>query len=279
MGAGIPDVFQYLDYRAFLRDYYLAKKSKGAFSFRAFSRRAKLRSPNYLKLVIDGDRNLTKEMAARFAQTCGLAGEGAAYFLDLVAFNQAASSAERSTHYAKLTGFRKYRSAHVLEMAHAAYHSTWYLPAIRELAARRDFREEPEWIARRMRPAITPGEAQRALDVLLKLGLLERNAEGRVVQGEPLVSTGKEVAGLHIVNYHRTMMGRASESIDVVPAPERDISSLTLCLGPGGLARLKERVQRFRRELLELSALEDDPRQVVQMNFQLFPLSWEDEPR
>jgi hypothetical protein len=36
---------------------------------------------------------------------------------------------------------------------------------------------------------------------------------------------------------------------------------------------LKERVQRFRRELLDLSALEEDPAQVVQMNFQLFPLS------
>ena len=33
------------------------------------------------------------------------------------------------------------------------------------------------------------------------------------------------------------------------------------------------RIQRFRRELLELSTLEDEPRRVVQLNFQLFPLS------
>ena len=35
----------------------------------------------------------------------------------------------------------------------------------------------------------------------------------------------------------------------------------------------------FRRELLELSALEEDPREVVQLNFQLFPLSQEPEDR
>ena len=74
---GVPEVFAYLDYRAYLRDYYTSRKAQGAsFSFRSFSRKAKLRSPNYLKLVMDGARNLTAEMAARFAQACGLGGEG-----------------------------------------------------------------------------------------------------------------------------------------------------------------------------------------------------------
>jgi uncharacterized protein (TIGR02147 family) len=75
------------------------------------------------------------------------------------------------------------------------------------------------------------------------------------------------------------MMQRAAEAMEQIPAPERDISALTLCLGEGGLARLKQRLQHFRRELLELSALEEDPRDVVQLNFQLFPLSQEPEDR
>lgn len=274
MAAGAPDVFQYLDYRAFLRDYYLDRKERGrGFSYRAFSRKAGLRSPNYLKLVIDGERNLTVSMAGRFAAACGLGGEAAQFFADLVAFNQAQTGAERNSHYARLTGFRRYRAAHQLEMAHAAYHSTWYLPAIRELAARSDFSEDPDWIAARLVPPIARAEAERGLQILLSLGLLERDAEGRVIQGEKLVSTGPETAGMHIGNYHRTMMERAAASIDLVRAAERDISSLTLCLGEDGLRRLKERIQRFRRELLELSALEDDPRQVLQINLQLFPLS------
>lgn len=273
-----PDVFQYLDYRAFLRDYYVDRKTHGrGFSFRAFSRRAGLRSPNYLKLVMDGARNLTPEMAARFAQACGLKGEAASYFLDLVAFNQAQGATERNAAYARLTGFRRYRSAHRLELAHAAYHSTWYVPAIRELAARSGFRDDPEWIARVLRPSITRQEAARALEILLELGLLVRAEDGSVKQGEPLVSTGPQTAGMHITNYHRTMLERASAAIELVPAPERDISSLTLCLGDDGLRRMKERIQRFRRELLELSALEDDPRDVVQVNIQLFPLTQADE--
>jgi uncharacterized protein (TIGR02147 family) len=273
-----PDVFAYLDYRAYLRDYYAFRKTQGSsFSFRTFSRKAKLRSPNYLKLVMDGARNLTREMAARFAEACGLTGEDTTYFVDLVAFNQARSTTERNAAYQRLTGFRRYRSHHKLELAHAAYHATWYLPAVRELASRGDFKADPAWISRRMLPRITRAEAAEALDTLLELKLLVRDGKGKVKQNEPLVSTGPETQGLHIRNYHRMMMGRAAESMDLVAAPERDISALTLCLGDGGLARLKQRLQHFRRELLELSALEEDPMQVVQLNFQLFPLSQEPE--
>ena len=102
-------------------------------------RRAALRSPNYLKLVIDGERNLTEAMAARFAKACALGDEEGEYFVDLVSFNQARTATERAEGYAKLTGFRRYRRAHKLELAQDAYHSQWYLPAIRELAARSDW--------------------------------------------------------------------------------------------------------------------------------------------
>ena len=70
------DVFEYLDYRAFLRDLYLERKERGrGFSYRAFSRRAGLKSPNYLKMVIDGIRNITPAMAERFARALGLDGD------------------------------------------------------------------------------------------------------------------------------------------------------------------------------------------------------------
>ncbi len=69
------------------------------------------------------------------------------------------------------------------------------------------------------------------------------------------------------------MIAQAAASIHGIAQTQRDISSLTLCVGADGFQRLKQRVQRFRRELLEMSALEDDPEQVVQVNFQIFPLS------
>lgn len=272
--AASLDVFSYLDHRAFLRDYYDREKARGrGFSYRSFARRAGLKSPNYLKLVIDGRRNLSSTMAARFAEVCGLRGDAAAYFVELVAFDQAKTTAERNASYARLTSFPRYRSIHKLDLAQGAYHASWFIPAVRELATRPDFRAEPDWIAPRIRPPITRAEAERALATLFELGLLVRAGDGTVSQGEPLVSTGPETSRLHVANYHRTMIARAAASIDEVPAAQRDISSLTLAVGPEGLAQLKDKIRRFRRELLEASELEADPREVVQVNFQLFPLT------
>jgi uncharacterized protein (TIGR02147 family) len=266
------DVFRYLDYRRYLADYYQAKKARG-FSYRAFSRAAGLGAPNYLKLVVDGQRNLTAAMAARFAAACGLSGESADYFTQLVEFNQARSVEQRNRCYARLVAFGRYRRSHKLEVAQAAYHSSWYTPAIRELAVSPQFREDPEWLADVLWPKIRPLEARQALDTLIELGLLERDPHGRLRQNAPVVSTGPETLGLHIANYHAEMMRRATAAMELVPAASRDVSALTFCVGPAGLAKLKQRIKEIRRELIELVEAESERTQVVQLNLQLFPLT------
>ena len=79
------DVYRYICPREFLRDYYVAKKrEKCGFSHRAFSRALGVSSPNHLKRVMEGTRNLTPQMARRYAATLGLSPKETAYFLDLV---------------------------------------------------------------------------------------------------------------------------------------------------------------------------------------------------
>ena len=268
------DVFGYLDYRVFLRAYYLAKKEEGrGFSYRAFSRRAGLGSPNHLKRVTEGERNLTPQMAVRYADAIGLTGDAAAYFGDLVVFTQARSSKEKNRAYQKLTEFRGYRRAHRLDAAHAAYHANWYVPAICEMSLQSGFEPDAAWIAQRMIPPISQSEAKSALETLLELGLLRRTEQGGLEQAETVMTTGSETRGVHIVAYHRAMMERASESIDLVGPTDRDISSVTFCVGKDGLARIKQRVQQFRKEMVALATQEQDGEQVLQLNMQLFPLT------
>lgn len=268
-----PDVLSFLDYRAYLRALYEARKKQRGFSFRAFSRRAGLTSPNYLKLVIDGERNLSASMAGRFARACGLSGGRERYFTTLVAFNQARTLDERNRAYARLRRHRRAQDAQRLNRAQDLYHSRWYLPAIREFVTSDEFREDPKWIGRQLWPSISAREAADAVALLCDLGLLTRGEDGKLTQSEPTVTTGPELRSLHLANFHRTMIEHAKGAIDEVPSLERDVSSLTLCLGASGLVRVKQAIQRFRRELLDLAELEDAPRQVVQANFQLFPLT------
>jgi uncharacterized protein (TIGR02147 family) len=276
------DVFEYRDYRVFLRDTYdHRKKSEYGFSYRAFAKRAGLGGPNYLKLVSDGQRNLTSEMAGRFAEALGLSGEAASYFCDLVLFNQASSAGERERSYRRLQGYRRYRAAFRLDAAHAAYHKEWYIPAIRELCACQGFQEDPKWIARALVPSISARQAAQALQVLEQLGLLVRDATGRLVQHEPLVTTGDTgPLGHHIATFHRAMLARAGDALDTVPREEREVAALTLSLNGEQALDFKQRLYELRQELLQAAAAAgaSPPDRVVQINFQMFPLSRVSEP-
>lgn len=269
-----PDVFQFREYRGFLRAFYALNKSgEYGFSLRAFSKRAQLRSPNYLKLVMDGERNLTQEMASRFAEACGLRGQSADYFCALVAFNQADQPSERDRAYARVSKFKRYRAVHRLDRAQDAYHAHWYIPAIRELVVRRDFREDPHWLGQQLMPAISPRDAERALQVLVELGLLIRNAAGRLEQVDALVQTPETPLGHHIQRYHRSMLERAADAMHKVPHQQRQIESITLCLSETRMRELKARIESFCGEILQEYQADADSRRVVQVNVQMFPLT------
>lgn len=271
-----PDIFAYLDYREYLADYYTAAKANSrAFSYRWFSRRAGFSSPNFLKLVIDGQRNLGTDSVDRFADALGLDASASEFFGNLVAFNQAETADEKNEAFERVAASRRFRRARRLDRAFFDYLSNWYYPAIREMVARTDFREDASWIARQLVPRITAAQARKALELLLELGLLERDTEGRLTRGEASLTTGHEVRSLAIANYHRQMLERASDSIDLVDRDRRDISALTVCVQPERVAELKARIQAFREVLLDLCDRDDSPTVVYQLNLQLFPLTRE----
>lgn len=274
MEPHVTDLFKYLDYRRFLKDYYAAQKAKkgSAFSFRSFARLAGLSSPNFLKLVMDGKRNLGPDGIKSFAKALKLGKEETAYFENLVHFNQCSTDDERNEWYKRLSASKKYREIKEIEKDYFVYFSRWYYAAIREMVLLPEFKEDSDWISRKLSPPITVKEAETALELLQKLGFLKRE-KGRLVQSEKNISTAREIISLAIANFHRQMMQRAMESIDLTKPEKRDISSLTVALSPEKFQEAKRRIQEFRRELNVLLSEDGSPKSVYQINFQLFNLS------
>lgn len=271
------DVFEFRNYRLYLAAEYAARKEREyGFSYRAFSRRANLGAPNYLKLVIEGQRNLSEATARRFAKALGLDEQSSGYFLDLVCFNQANTLVEKERHLRRLQTYRRYREVFHLDVAHAAYHSEWYIPAVRELISLQNFRDDPKWIAKRLCPRIAIGQARYAIDVLDKLGLVQRDKSGRLRQTEPLVEVSSSPELSHnLAVYHRAMLERASEALDRFPRTQREFGAVTLSLNSESFQRLKERLSQIREEFLQESLPSNggQPDRVVQVNFQFFPLT------
>lgn len=267
-------VFDYLDYRDFLRESWQRMQSKSRrYSYRWFSRKAGLGSPSYLKLVMDGDRNLTDDTAGRFAHAFDLDEQEARYFAALVRMNQAGSTEERSRWFEELSSVPRYRATRRLDRSQYDYFALWYCVPIRELVARGDFVEDPAWIGRQLRPPISASNARKALELLFELNLVERTADGQLQQSQPLLTTGPQLRALAARRFHQQMLHRAEEAMDNVPLDEREVGGVAVRLTRPQVQHLKRRLYELRQEVLQLDGAGGGEQAVYHFAFQLFPVT------
>lgn len=274
------NIFHYADYRQFLKDWYwAAKKSRGSFSFRTFSRKAGFKSTNILKLVMDGERNLTEESLNRFAKAFDLNKQEHEFFKNLVLFNQAQTPEAKDQYHQVLLRSRKYSQLGPIAKHQFDYYSAWYHPVVRELAVSKKCDGTPESIAREIFPAVTSQQVEKSLELLQILGFIERTSDGGWKQSHTLISTGAEVPAQVIFTYHKAILRVTHDVFEGIPAGRRDISSMTLGITKKHLTKLKKKIQEFRQEVLKLVATDSEPEEVVQLNIQLIPFTREEDVR
>lgn len=271
--GSVISVFEYTDYRKFLRDWYRAAKGATSLSYRAFSKRAGLKSINFFKFVMDGVRNLTEESIGKFAAGLKLNKQETEFFKSLVFYTQAKTHEEKNRRYQNLLRSRKYSQLKPIERDQYEYYATWYHPVVRELVASKDFDGSFGWIAERLSPAITPAQAEKSVEILEKLGFIERTGNGRWKQASALVSTGAELKSHVVHNYHKIVLDLTKRVIDEMPPERRDVSTMTLGVARGRVPELKKLIQNFRQEILKAVASDAEPEEVVQLNIQMFPLT------
>jgi len=97
-------IYDYTDYRRFLKDQFLEKKKTNPlFSYRSFNRVAGITSSAFLKQVLDGKRNLGNRGIQMVARGFCLTEAETRHFEYLVKFNQSETEAERDLYSRALT--------------------------------------------------------------------------------------------------------------------------------------------------------------------------------
>ena len=94
------NIFEYLDYREFLKAYYdYHKKNDSQFSHRVMCRKMGFTSPNFLKMVIDKERNIGRTSVQKIITGLELKKKEAEYFSYLVFFVKAKTRVEKNYFY------------------------------------------------------------------------------------------------------------------------------------------------------------------------------------
>ncbi len=266
-------VFNYLDYREFLKDFFHEKKSANPhFSFHVFAAQAGFKSRSYIKLVMDGKKNMTDDSVEKLNKALRLPGKAFDYFKDLVAFNQARALQLRNLCFEKLLSYNKRTTARNILLQQFDYFAQWYHSTVREIVSQTDFKNDYEKLGNLVKPRISARKAKTSVELLLKLGLIRKSGD-RYEQVDALITTGDEVRSLAVQNFHLQNLMLAGDSISTCQSTDRDISCIIIGASEEGFAKIKAEIQSFRKKLLEFSKKDAKSSRIYHVNFQLFPTS------
>jgi uncharacterized protein (TIGR02147 family) len=267
-------IFKYIDFRKYLLDYYNEKKSTTRFfSYRYFSNKAGIKSPVFLKQIIEGERNLTLQTIDKFIVALNLNKKEVMFFRHLVQFNQATTAYEKQEHYSVMLSMMDYVNEHRLTADQYIYFDKWYNSAVRELVCLYDFRDNWELLARTVRPAITPRDAKQAVQLLLRLNMIKKQKTGSYRQANPAITSGSDVVSLARRSFNSTMLMLARDSNEKLPPDTRNISGITMGISRACYDVLLAELAAFKERLISIVNRDEGSSRVYQFNFQIFPLS------
>lgn len=267
-------IYHYTDYRQFLHDTFLhLKRTRYRFSYRALSAQLGFSAPNFIKLVIDGKRNIGKESIEKITSGLGLNKKEAEYFSYLVFFLQAKEPVEKNYYFGLIASMRSRSSTTLLQADQFEYLNRWYHPVIREITNGCTTPLDFEYLSQQLGGAVSPTRIRQSVTLLLRLGLLEVDDNNTYRQSSKTLNTENELNSFAVRRYHEQVLDIARKSLHTVPAPQREIASSTLNLSKSGFERIKQRLQDFREELLQMAADDTDPQQIYHVNLQFYPLT------
>lgn len=268
-----PNVYQYDDFRAFIRDAYAAKKAEDSnYSYRKFARLAGIANPGYLLDVIIGKRTLSRNQALKMAPVFGLNETETDFFLLLSQFGQSKKDSKRSELH-KLLLSRRNRSRFArLSPSLVKYYQDFHYPWVRCAIEAMDFRGDFEALGKFLEPPLAPAVIRKYVLDLEEWRLIVKGEDGRYRVTEKFVEPPPTLSAM-IRRLNREWILQAAEAPFKFGPTDRHVSTLLLMVSENTRKLLMGKMEVFRKEVLDLVEQDANPESILQLSIQLFPKS------
>jgi uncharacterized protein (TIGR02147 family) len=271
----MPDIFQYTDYRLFLRDYFeQSKRNNPVFSHQYFARRAGIKSSGFMLHVIKGQRNLTIAVLHKVAHAIGMDASQTGFFELLVHFNQAREQRDKDYYLQQLMEKRRTVKTVRLVDKHYEFWKDWHHSAVREIIPVAGKNATPAGIAKLMVPAQSPAKVKASLKLLAELGLARKRGDGTYEITHQYIEGDNPVHRAAIVAFQRQMLGLAQQAWDNCKPGEVTAHTLTLAMSENLATELRRDIEQFKKKLIEkVIAEKEAPERLYEITMNYFPLS------
>ncbi len=272
-----PNLYEYLDYRQYLRDFYNYKKNENAnYSLAVFARKAQFPVRNYLKRVMDGERPVSSENLPKFCLGLELDPKEALFFESLVAFNQAKNPVTQNHYFSQLQKKlvrTKVSDSKELDLEYFDVFNNWYvIPLLEILEIERNIQLDQydfTQISKKFYLKLSPKEIKDAFLLLVKVGLVEIDTNNNLKKAFKETRFSKNFKNILIRNYHNQMMDIAKSYIMDSDLNTRSLKALSLAVSKNDLNEIQNRIDQFFKDLNhEFSNKEETKTDIIQINLQ-----------
>ena len=270
------NIYDYLDYREFVSDRVdHIRDTNPNFSYRYFNKKSGFKSPNHLKQIIDGGKNLGRKGMYGICKGLGLSEKEARFFESLVHFNQAKNFEDKEKHYNELIGRYPAKHPKFLESKFYKIFTHWYYVAILELIRLENFKENAHWISRMLKPNVPVIMVRAAFGDLIEMGLIVRNESGKLERTEKMIATPEAIRDIAVKRFKHQLCNLAQASIEKDRHFDKENATLTMALSEETFKKIKKKMQDFKDEIRTLvEECESENRtSVAHMNLQMFKLT------
>ena len=267
------NVYDFLDYREFLKQSIDERKAANKnFSLRFMAQKLEVNSAGLISQIISGKRNLSQDLIPAFCSLFKLNRRQSEYFSHLVSYNQSKKMGDKKNHLEKIISFKE-SPFQTIDIDKYQLFERWYYIAIREILALFPFRGDFQLLARMTIPPIKSQQAKEAIEVLLRLGFIEKDAKGVYHRKDQVMTTGDKAQDVSIHNFINNSMVLAQDALENQPKQDRSLSTVTLSLSEKEYELINEEIKAFRQKILKIAMNSKDVDRVYQFNFQAFPVS------
>lgn len=270
-----PEVYDYLDYRVFLKDFVQWKRdtSRGT-SLRQVATRVGI-DHSLLTKIIQSSRHVTPSSIPSLCAWMKFDERRTSYFEELVGYARARSDGAVKRHFEKLLALKPVEKRR-LEAEHYEYFRSWHHVAVRSLLDWYEFHGD-DWdgLGAMLLPAISGRTAQESVELLEKLGLVVRDSDGRYRPSSSHLSTGERWQSAAVRTYQREVIRLSEGAVERVPKELRDISTITVALSSDCLEEIREILREARAKVVRIADRRpsEDSDAVYQLNLQWFPVT------
>ncbi len=273
-----PDIFDYSDFRLYLKDLFEFKNSENPKFTKSHICRA-LGQENSRSLfhgILNG-RFLSASKLALMVEAFEMGKAETKYFRVMVNFNQAFDDPEeRDLCFEQLLTLKKAEGREV-DSSKYEYYSKWYHSAIRSLLNIINVSDNLTEIKRALIPSLSTEEIRDSLTLLKKLELIHTTEEGFLKPSEQMIRTPEYCRDATIVTYQNEVLGQAQKLTEVKETDStlrKKTLTKMLTFSLSAQERVEEAISRFNNEINAIvSEDKEEADRLYQMIVTLFPYS------